>query len=147
MKNNWLFGQWETGFINNCEPSIEFLELFALCAGLFTWNNKIVQTRVILYCDNISVVHMVNNLSARCLQSMKLIRLLALDNLKHDRRVYIQHIEGKNNILSHALSRINLKRFFKKAPKSVNQYPDKINPMLWPLTKIWIAETFMDIFN
>ena len=38
---NWVYGRWEENFIEKYRPSIEFLELFALCAGLFTWEEKL----------------------------------------------------------------------------------------------------------
>ena len=37
LNNNWLGGDWGSQFIKDCKPSIEYLELFALCAGVFTW--------------------------------------------------------------------------------------------------------------
>ena len=86
--NSWMFGKWEPGFIKQYQPSIEFLELFALCSGIITWAERLQQTRVVVFCDNISVVHMVNNLSLSCHQCMKLIRMLTLNNLQHDRRVF-----------------------------------------------------------
>ena len=71
---------------------------------------------------------------------MKLIRLLTFNNLKWDHRVFVQHVEGCKNILSDALSRQNLTKFFKYAPKSIHQHPDKISNEVWPLTKIWNAD-------
>ena len=35
--NRWMFGKWQENFIRDCDPSIEFLELFAVCAAIFTW--------------------------------------------------------------------------------------------------------------
>ena len=42
MKNSWLWGRWEPGFVETFDPSIEFLELFALCAGVLTWEAQLV---------------------------------------------------------------------------------------------------------
>ena len=53
--NRWIFGRWQENFIQDCEPSIEFLELFMLCAAIFTWQDQITRARVIVFCDNISV--------------------------------------------------------------------------------------------
>ena len=33
--SHWLFGQWEQGYIDQYDPSIEYLELFAVCAAVF----------------------------------------------------------------------------------------------------------------
>ena len=85
----WLFGKWEKNFIVDNDPSIEFLELFALCAAILTWEDRLVAMRIIVFCGNISVVHMMNNLSLSCAQCMKLIRILTLNNLKFDRRVFV----------------------------------------------------------
>ena len=43
--SKWLFGQWETNLIETYKPSIEFLELFALCAGVFTWQKELANSR------------------------------------------------------------------------------------------------------
>ena len=61
----WTYGQWEQGFIKDCNPSIEYLELFALCAVFLTWqqDEKLKNNRVIIFCDNMAVVNMINKLS------------------------------------------------------------------------------------
>ena len=79
LNNNWIVGKWGKNFINSQKPSIEFLELFALVAGILTWTNKLTNCRIQVYCDNESVVHMINNCTSRCPQCMKLMRLLILD--------------------------------------------------------------------
>ena len=83
--NNWVSGKWECGFVEQYEPSIEFLELFVLCAGIITYDTCLARTHIIVFCDNMSVVHIVNSLSSSCRQCMKLERLLTLNNMKHDR--------------------------------------------------------------
>ena len=145
--DRWLFGQWEKDFIKTYDPSIEFLELFALCAGVMTWSTlpTLQRKRVVIFCDNISVIYMVNNLTSGCLQCMKLLRLLTLSNLKSDRGVFVRHIEGRKNSLSDALSRQNLTKFFNLAPPTINKYPDNITDQLWPLTKIWKVDMIDDL--
>ena len=138
--DNWLFAQWEEGFIAEEDPSIEFLELYALWAAVLTWSTKLQNVRILINCDNISVVYMVNNMTSGCKYCMNLLRQLTLDNLNNNRRVFVQHVEGKNNKLSDALSRLEFKKFFKIAPESVNKYPDKIMTQLWPLS-IWWKKT------
>ena len=124
--DKWLFGQWEKDFVKKCKHSIAFLELFALCAGIMTWAEWITKIRIVIFCDNISVVSMVNNLTSGCFQCMKLIRMLTLNNLKYDHRVFICHVEGRKNILSNALSRQKIGKFLGLAPRTVNKYLEKI---------------------
>ena len=77
LGNSWLFEAWEPGFIERYSPSIEYLELYALSAGLFMWQNKHTLSNrcVLLHCDNMAVVSMINNLSSSCPNCMHLIRL------------------------------------------------------------------------
>ena len=36
FQNNWLFGQWEPGYVEMYQPSIEYLELYALVTAMIT---------------------------------------------------------------------------------------------------------------
>ena len=52
LGNNWTYAQWEPGFIDRVQPSIEYLELFALCAGIFTWEYELRNMHMKVFCDN-----------------------------------------------------------------------------------------------
>ena len=60
FNSKWIYGQWEPGFIKQCNPSIEYLELFALTVAVLTWEEYLENDRIILFWDNASVVEMVN---------------------------------------------------------------------------------------
>ena len=72
----WVFGQWEPNFIDTCKPSIAYLELFALCVGIFTWEKKLTNIRIRIFCDNQSVIQMVNNNTPKCPNYKYLLRML-----------------------------------------------------------------------
>ena len=127
------------GFIEDCKPSIEFLELYALVVGVFLWSDKPANQRVVVLCDNISAVHMVNNSSSSCKYCMILIRMLVLRGLIHNTGVFARHIEGRKNILSDNLSRMRLDLFRKNAPVHNENTSRKIPDELWPIQKIWNA--------
>ena len=63
LNSSWIQGFWEPGFIEKEAPSIEYLELYALTAGILTWENRqeLVNGRITIFCDNQSVVQMINN--------------------------------------------------------------------------------------
>ena len=61
FNDRWLFGCWEPGFVATQYPSIKFLELAALCIVVITWGRFLTNTRIIIFCDNQAVMHMVNN--------------------------------------------------------------------------------------
>ena len=90
-----------------------------------------------MHCDNMTVVHIINNMSSSCKHCMKILRILTLDNLKMDQGVFTRHIQGKKNFLSDSLSRLEFDKFFKLALKEINQYPDNLDERLWPIEKVW----------
>ena len=85
--NRWLYMQWNEQFIRKQKPSIEFLELYALAIALLKWgtSSELRNTRVIIFCDNEAVVHMINGMASSCTQCMKLIRVIVLDCLQFNR--------------------------------------------------------------
>ena len=93
--HSWICKLWGRDFIMDNHPSIEFLELFALTAGILTWGHRLANMRVSVFCDNESVKNMVNNSTSHCSQCMKLIRLIVLDNIKHNRRIFVKHVRSE----------------------------------------------------
>ena len=75
FQDKWLFGQWEPGYIQQNNPSIEYLELYALIAAILTWGEEraLVNARIIIFCDNTAVVEMVNSLTVKCRNCMYLL--------------------------------------------------------------------------
>ena len=136
--NRWLFGKWEDHFIKQKKPSIAFLELFALAAGVLTWKDSITNCQVILFCDNQSVVQMINNMSSKCGNCMTLIRMLVLDGLRNNRRIFARYISTKQNYLADSLSCLQIKKFHALVPSGTNRYPDLIMEELWPISKLLI---------
>ena len=56
---DYMFSLWDPRFLKSKRPSIEYLELFALVAGILAWIDKYRNRRVVLFCDNKSVRDMV----------------------------------------------------------------------------------------
>ena len=137
LQNQWIRGDWTSDFIRKAKPSIEYLELYALCAGVIAWESQLVDGHFCVHCDNIAVVHMVNKLTSGCKNCMFLLRLLILNNLKFNRKLTAQYINTRANVLSDALSRNQMTRFRSKGPH-MNTLPDKIPEQIWPVKKIWL---------
>ena len=139
LDSKWIWGKWEDGFIEKYEPSIEFLELHALCAGIFTWqeDEALVNCRINLFCDNTVVVGMINKMSSSCKRCMHLLRLLALNNLRFNRRISAKYIDTKSNFLADSLSRGQLEHFRRLGPH-MNEQPDVISELVLPISKVWI---------
>ena len=137
FQGEWSFGQWEQGFVKNNSPSIEYLELYALLVGVFIRQRKLVNGRYVIFCDNEAVVHMVNAGVSKCSQCMYLLRMLTLNNLLYNRRIFVKHITSRNNYLSDCLSSLKIDQFFKLAPPSISRLPEKLPEELWPLSRLW----------
>ena len=137
-KKAWMYGQWPENFIKKYNPCIEFLELFALCMGIFTWIEELANDRIIIYCDNESVCRMVNHNTGGCKYSMVLVRRLALLCLRYSLRRHVKYIKSKDNDLSDALSRLQLNRFYRLTKdKGFHKYPTLPSTHLWPVDSFW----------
>ena len=137
FNTEWMYGKWEENFIRDKEPSIEYTELFALVTGILTWQEKMANMRVVVFCDNKSVRNIVNASAGKCKNTMVLVRLLVLNNLKFNRRVFVEHVKGKCNKISDALSRQKLS-YFRNIALQMHKYPAPLPDKIWPPSKIWM---------
>ena len=140
FNNNWFVGQWGETFINEQQLSIAYLELFALTTGILLWGDKLKNARYIIYCDNESVVNMVNNLTSKCSQCMKLIRLIMYNSLIHNRRLWVQHVVSEANQLADALPRLKFQKFWSLVPPTMSKKPEILPESIWPVEKLWFQD-------
>ena len=140
FRNRWIVSKWGEKFIDKEKLSIEFLELYALVAGIMMWSKFLSNCRIIVQCDNQAVIQMVNKLTTKCPQCMKLIRLLTLDNIMANRCVFVEYVSSKQNILPDALSRLQFQHFWKHAADNMRDFPDTIHKDIWPVQKIWFND-------
>ena len=136
----WTYQRWEPNFIKSRSPSIEFLELYALCQAVFIWAPKLMGIRALIYCENEAVTHMVNNQTSGCKYCMVLIRKLVLKSLHYNFRLTVRYISSKDNFLSDSLSRLKVELFRWQAT-TIGLFPaEKPTPLsqeLWPLSALW----------
>ena len=132
----WVYGQWDEGFCNQVTPSIEYLELFALLVAVMKWIRLFANKRIILFCDNESVVHKINKSTSKCKNCVVLMRLLVAVSITRNVRVFSRHVRTPDNGKADALSRLDLKRFTTLAGGSMNEHPSEIPMEIWPFSKI-----------
>ena len=140
FENNWTYGRWNAQHILDTNASIEYLELFALCAGVLTWEKKIANRRVTIFCDNQAVVQMVNNNTSSCRNCMILLRILTLNNLKYNQRIFVKYIRTNLNKLADSLSRLKFGLFWKYASPGMSLFPSDLPKRVWPMQKLWLPE-------
>ena len=142
LNNKWLIGKWPEEFMQ-WDPSIEYLELFALLAAVLRWAPLLSNSHYTIFCDNQSVVQMVNQTTSSCKNCMVLLRKIVREQLKHNFRIFTKHVRTENNQLSDALSRGQLTHFRREAQKKgllMAEFPEEIPEEIWPPTKIWLAQ-------
>ena len=131
----WTCGQWDEDFCRSFQPSIEYLELFAVLVGVLNWIWLFANRRVVLFCDNEAVVHMINKNTSGCRQCMVLMHLLVAESISRNVRVYAKHVGTKENGKADALSRLDYKRFKQLAGNTMNQQQTAIPKEIWPMKK------------
>ena len=142
-EESWYILQWDDQFIAKHSPSINYLELYGVTVAILLWIQKYTNKNIILFCDNMSVVHMINSNTSNCKNCMVLIRLIVLQGLFHNVKINARHISGKSNTYSDLLSRLKYKQFrqlARKEKKRFNNKPESIPQMIWPMEKIWLSD-------
>ena len=139
--HRWLFAKWEQVYISRYNPSIEYLELLAVCMAVFTWTETLRNKWVVLFCDNQAAISMIKDTTARCKNCMVLIRLLTLRSLEANMRTFSHWVRGSSNIRADWLSRQRIQQFkdlMKQQEKQIDQYPTNPPTELCPASKLWI---------
>ena len=141
FQKQWLFGQWEPGFVRSCNPSIAYLELFAICVAVHAWQDQLHNLRFMLFCDNQSVVNMINQTISKCRNCMHMIRKLTLFCLRINARIFATYVSTHDNYLADYLSWLKICKFKKKLHDLaivVNDQPTPMPEEFWPISKVWI---------
>ena len=135
-----MFGQWDK-FTHSVEPSIEYLELYAVTITVILSIRKFENQRITLFCDIMSVVHMINNMSSSCKNCMVLIRHITLEGLIRIVRVFAKHVRTDLNGPSDALSHLQFQHFWRltsEMGKVMVEHLRQLPTEFWPIEKIWL---------
>ena len=115
----WFQGKWEPRQqLGQPEISIAWQELFAIVVACHVWGKFLQNKRIILNCDNESVVNIINSKRSRISRVMDLLRHLTLLTLKYNIYIRAKHIPGKCNQTADSISRFQFQRFRLLAPQA-----------------------------
>ena len=138
---DWYIMQWNEKFIKNSKPSINYLELYAVTVAVVNWIHKYRNQRIYIFCDNMSVVQMINNTSSKDKNCMILIRILVLHGLTNNVKISAKHVKGKLNEYADMLSRLKYKEFWRHAKshkRKFNNKPSAIPENLSDMDNLWL---------
>ena len=139
-QDQYFSGTWDN-FTRSVNPSIAYLELYAVTTAVLLWIHKFKNSKVCLFVDNKGARDMINGASSNCKNCMVLIRLITLEGLKHNVTIKAKYVESKKNGLADALSRGQQYRFWrliKRKRKLMQKRPVDLPTDIWPLQKIWL---------
>ena len=126
-KNSWCYGIWCDKFMNTCNPSIEYLELYAVTVGVLLWIKRFQNQRICLFCDNDSVVKMLNKCSSGCKNCMVLLRFVALEAMVRNVKISAKWVATDENGKADAISRLDWARFKKLSNNIWMKYLQKFH--------------------
>ena len=136
---SWMFAQWEWDFIMQNDPSIEYLELYALTAAVLAWLGRYKNRRIIIFCDNQSIAHMVNNTSSSCKNCMILICMIVLQSLINNIKIRVHYVPSKENKISDSLSHLRFDLFRKYVTdQCMDDNLTAVSADIWPINNIWL---------
>ena len=70
---------------------------------------------------------------------MVLIRMIVMESLVCNTRVFARYVRSKDNDKADALSRLQWDRFWRLAKAdSMNELPTPLPHSIWPMDKIWM---------
>ena len=96
--------------------SIEWQELFSIVIACALWYPQFTGKRLQFWCDNESVVAIINSSHSKVPRIMDLVRFLVFISMKHNFLVGACHVPGISNEIADALSRFKDKHFREFAP-------------------------------
>jgi hypothetical protein len=114
---------------------IAWRELLAIVVACRVWGHTLASKRVLVECDNMTIVHAVNNGSSKNHDIMALIRDLFFTGSFFSFDIRLTHVPGVLNIGPDLLSRLNITRFREHFPDA-NPEPTYINPEYLKLDKL-----------
>ena len=110
------FGSRAAGGSKQRGISIEWQELFPIYLACVLWAPTWTGKRIRMWCDNQSVVAIINSKHSKSPRVMDLVRAITLLTLAHNFTFSATHIPGLDNAIADSLSRFQMDRFHTLAP-------------------------------
>ena len=136
----WISDHWST--TQQGETTIAWKELYAITMAVNTWGNWWQRRKILIYCDNQTVVNVWEKGTCKSPEIMALVRMIYFCAAHNNFNVCVQHIPGVRNDIADALSCFQHHRFRRMAPKA-NPHPDVIPA--WPQQAFIAASCNVDI--
>ena len=124
-----VFGrEWFAVPLNKAESSliIAWRELYAIVVACSTWGHHLTGRKLLIHCDNETVVAIVNSGTSKNRDIMCLVRILFFVCVRYNFDIRLVHVPGKENIAADRLSRLDEAAFFREFPTQYNRQPTPV---------------------
>lgn len=119
--------------------NIQIVELYSVLVSLYLGIHKLANKRVVLFCDNESVVHMLNKTTSSCRVCMIMIRMIVLWSMKFNARIFCMHLRSEQNTAADLLSRGRIQEYLDMTSKNKRKLKETLPQELWPLPPSWLV--------
>ncbi len=136
---SWLQCRWTHSW---ADINIAAKEFVPILLGLGTWGHKWTGSHIILRCDNMAVVSIINNKKCSDKLLAHLLRCCHYLCAQFDITVTAQHIQGKLNTAADALSRNKVQLFHLSVPQADEQpslAPQSLQEWVMNSTPDWLS--------
>ena len=118
LAGQWFQSRWlpEQQLNKTTGISIEWQELYPIYLACRLWGSQWTAKRIVFFCDNESVVRILNQKTSKSPKIMELLRPIVLCTLQHNFTFTAQHVRGIENGIADAFSRFQMNRFRQLAP-------------------------------
>jgi hypothetical protein len=128
-------------FVQKENHSINALELLSLVVALKLWGHLLRRQRVLILCDNLTSVHVLNNGRTRDIFLQQCLREICYQAALNNFEIRAKHIAGVENRLPDLLSRWSLgteyKVSFEQITEGHNLVEDRVSPTNFKLCDRW----------
>ncbi|XP_063790754.1 uncharacterized protein LOC134945420 [Pseudophryne corroboree] len=113
----WCAAAWPASWVTRgFTKNLLLLELFPILVALELWAGRFANRDILFLCDNLGVVHAINNQRSSSPQALRLLRHLVLVCLQCNINFRARHVPGVDNGIADALSRFQFDKFRKLVP-------------------------------
>ena len=116
LHGSWVFMKWPSHWKSEILSDITYLEIIPISLTIYLWGSRFENKKVLMHCDNESVVSVLNVKSSKSERVMSILRHIVYWSLIHNCQFKAKHISSYDNIIADSLSRGQLDKFKKVAP-------------------------------
>ena len=124
LKEKWFQGGWPSSWE---QKHITIKELFHIVLALKIWSSHLRDRRLLILCNNQSLVCIINAQSSRDSCLMSLVRMMTVTIMHFNIVIRAKHVPGKHDVVADMLSR------FQDSPQIIRKYGLDTVPSVIPL--------------